>query len=175
MTAAAGSDSDSANRCTGFKQRVQQGRRPYQHLTAAVTVQIMALGVTSVFNQILDEMDAGVKAAVFSAYIKSLDEKPETYTEDGRKLADMASACSSPADLKPDADGTDVRSSPLIILAIRPFKTGNNRVLLTPDNTGNNHHMHAAASYAYRRAPCELLFVSALHAGRFWLCAARTA
>lgn len=103
----------------------------------------MALGVTSVFNQILDEMDAGVKAAVFSAYIKSLDEKPETYTEDGQKLADMASACSSPADLKPDADGTDVRSSPLIILATRPCNTKR------PCNTGNNR-----ASYACRDIVC---------------------
>lgn len=72
-------------------------------------MQIFALGVVSVFNQILDGLDEDMRTSIFDAYIKSLDETPATYRADADKVAEWAAACSSPADLKPDADGLEVR------------------------------------------------------------------
>lgn len=70
--------------------------------------QIFALGLVSVFDQILDEMPGGESGAVFNAYITSLGEKPEQYKKDAAALTELATAASGAEELKPDGDGTEV-------------------------------------------------------------------
>jgi hypothetical protein len=71
-------------------------------------IQIFALGITSVFNQILDDMDEKQREAIFTAYTKALKEDPGTYRKDAAKLTELAESCSSADDLKPDASGSEV-------------------------------------------------------------------
>ena len=73
-------------------------------------MQIFALGIVSIFDQVLDEMSAEERDSIFKAYIGSLDEEPDKYRKDADKLTEMAEACSSPDDLIPDANGSEVRS-----------------------------------------------------------------
>lgn len=67
---------------------------------------IFALGITSVFNQILDDVDEAERDAIFDSYIKALDEKPSDYRSDAEELTKLAEACSSVDDLKLDAGGS---------------------------------------------------------------------
>jgi hypothetical protein len=75
---------------------------------AASGMQVFALGIVSVFDQILDEMEADKRDALFKAYIKSFGEEPGEYRADADKLAELAEACSSVEDLIPAADGNKV-------------------------------------------------------------------
>ena len=71
---------------------------------------MFALGITSVFSQILDDMSKDESEAIFSAYIKALGEDAKTYQQDADKITKLAESCSGPDDLKPDGDGSEVRS-----------------------------------------------------------------
>jgi hypothetical protein len=71
-------------------------------------VQVFALGIVSVFDQILDDMDAEISGAIFEAYISSLGEKASEYREDAEKLVSLASACTSADGLTPDVSGSEV-------------------------------------------------------------------
>lgn len=66
------------------------------------------MGIVSVFDQILDEMEESDKEALFSAYMESLGEKAATYRKDAEALTELAEGCSSPEDLVPSADGSKV-------------------------------------------------------------------
>eukprot|EP00892_Ulva_mutabilis_P004941 jgi/Ulvmu1/2819/UM142_0017.1 len=70
---------------------------------------VFALGIVSIFDQVLDDMDEDKRDAIFKAYIESLDEKPQQYRDDADKLAELAEACSSADDLIPDADGSELQ------------------------------------------------------------------
>lgn len=60
---------------------------------------IMALGFTSVFDQIFDEYKMGPPEEIFSAYIEALCESPETYRGDSERLATAAAGASSVSDI----------------------------------------------------------------------------
>jgi hypothetical protein len=64
---------------------------------------VFALGIVSVFDQILDEMSDADKEGLFSAYIGSLGEKAADYRKDADTLTELAEACSSPEDLVPSS------------------------------------------------------------------------
>lgn len=71
-------------------------------------MQVFALGIVSIFDQVLDEMPEAEREGIFKAYIESLDEKPAQYRQDADKLAELAEACTSADDLIPDASGSEV-------------------------------------------------------------------
>lgn len=71
--------------------------------------EIFALGIVSIFDQVLDEMTEEERDGIFKAYIEALDEKPAQYREDADKLTELAEACSSPDDLIPDASGSELQ------------------------------------------------------------------
>jgi hypothetical protein len=77
-------------------------------LTATLAIQVFALGIVSVFDQILDEMDETEKEALFGAYVESLGESSATYRKDADNLAELAEGCSSPEDLTPSSSGSKV-------------------------------------------------------------------
>jgi photosystem II biogenesis protein Psp29 len=71
---------------------------------------VFALGVVSVFDQVLDAFsDEGDRAAVFSAYVSSLGEDPAQYRRDAQSLESLAKEAGSPDALKPDAEGNDLQ------------------------------------------------------------------
>lgn len=69
---------------------------------------MFALGIVSVFDSILDEMDEKEKETLFGAYIEALGEESSTYRADADALAELAEGCSSAEDLAPSADGSKV-------------------------------------------------------------------
>lgn len=71
-------------------------------------MQVFALGIVSVFDQILDEMEAADKEALTGAYLESLGENASTYRKDADELTELAEACSSPEDLVPSSSGSKV-------------------------------------------------------------------
>jgi len=71
---------------------------------------VFALGVVSVFDQVLDAFsDDAERAAVLSAYIASLGEDAELYRRDAKALEALAREGGSPDALKPDAEGNDLQ------------------------------------------------------------------
>jgi len=69
-------------------------------------IQVFALGVHSVFDQILEAIPSEDRTEIFNAYIRSLDEDPEMYRRDAAALEAAASASST---LVPDASGAEVQ------------------------------------------------------------------
>lgn len=76
---------------------------------ARAPLQIFALGITSVFDQILDDIDATERDAIFDAYIAALDETASTYRTDAEKVSKLAEEAGGPDALTPDESGTEVR------------------------------------------------------------------
>ena len=75
-------------------------------------VQVFALGVCSVFEQVLESLPAEERTAIFNAYIQSLGEEPETYRRDAAALEAAAGALTSAnTPLVPDASGLDVQKT----------------------------------------------------------------
>ena len=72
--------------------------------------QIFALGLVSVFDQVLDGVSENAEA-IFAAYIGALDEDPSSYRSDAEKLASWAKGLSGPTDIKPDAEGDEASLS----------------------------------------------------------------
>ncbi len=71
-------------------------------------MQVFALGVVSVFDQILEALPDAERTMIFNAYIQALGEDPETYRKDSAALEASASSGGS---LQPDANGTDVQKT----------------------------------------------------------------
>lgn len=66
---------------------------------------IFAVGVTSAFDQILDDLgDRG--EAIFSAYIQSLDEDPKQYRNDAAAIEKSCASLEGLSDLVPSTDGS---------------------------------------------------------------------
>lgn len=82
---------------------------PLPPSTAARAAQIFALGFVSVFEQVLESLPDAERAAIFSAYVKSLGEEPEQYKKDAAKIEQLASSLSGPDGLAPDANGTELQ------------------------------------------------------------------
>lgn len=72
-------------------------------------LQVFALGVVSVFEQILESLPEGERVQVFKAYIGALDESPDKFKADAARLEETAGALSGPEQLAPDAGGSDVQ------------------------------------------------------------------
>lgn len=72
----------------------------------ALALQVFGLGFVSVFDQILEGVPTD-REAIFSAYIRALDEDPQQYRADASKLEEWASKISDPAELQPASDSDD--------------------------------------------------------------------
>jgi hypothetical protein len=57
----------------------------------------------------MESLPEAERAAIFTAYIKSLNEDPEQYRKDAAKVEQLAGALSGPDGLTPDASGTDLQ------------------------------------------------------------------
>mmetsp|Transcript_385 Transcript_385/g.967 ORF Transcript_385/g.967 Transcript_385/m.967 type:complete len:284 (+) Transcript_385:62-913(+) len=73
--------------------------------------EVFALGVVSVFEQILESFPSNEREVVFKAYIEALDEKPDTFKADAARLEQTTAALSGPEQLTPDANGSDVQKT----------------------------------------------------------------
>ena len=73
--------------------------------------QVFALGVYSVFEQILEAIPTEERTEIFNAYIRSLDEDPETYRRDAAALEAAASVLTASETLGPDAQGLEVQKT----------------------------------------------------------------
>lgn len=68
---------------------------------------ISALGICSVFDQILGGLPEAERNAVFESFIGALQEDPKQYRADAERLEAWAKSVSSPSDVTPAADGGD--------------------------------------------------------------------
>lgn len=66
--------------------------------------EVFALGLVSVFEQILESIGEKDRAEIFNAYIRALDEDPETYRRDAAALEKAAAALPPSAKLEPAGD-----------------------------------------------------------------------
>lgn len=69
--------------------------------------EVAALGVCSVFDQVLEGLPAPEREAVFDAYIKALQEDPKKYRDDAEKLESWAKGVSDRAELTPNPEGPE--------------------------------------------------------------------
>jgi photosystem II biogenesis protein Psp29 len=72
---------------------------------------VMALGVCSVFDQILQGLPEEEQKAVFNAYVTALEENPEQYRKDAATLEEAAKAAGSVDALIPSASGNDIQQT----------------------------------------------------------------
>jgi photosystem II biogenesis protein Psp29 len=71
---------------------------------------VFALGVVSVFDQVLDAFsDDDDRKKVFASYVKALAEDPERYRRDAQTLEQLAKEAGSPDALVPDASGNELQ------------------------------------------------------------------
>jgi len=68
---------------------------------------VTALGVCSVFDQVLGGLPEAERDAVFTAYISALNEDPKQYRADAAALEAWAKSVSSPAEVTPDVEGSE--------------------------------------------------------------------
>ena len=68
---------------------------------------VMALGICSVFDQVLQGLPDAERESVFNAYIRALEEDPAQYRADAARLEEWASAAGSAEALVPAAEGND--------------------------------------------------------------------
>lgn len=69
--------------------------------------EVTALGICSIFDQILEGLPEGERNQVFNAYVKALKEDPEKYRSDAARLESWARSLSNPSDVMPNADGSE--------------------------------------------------------------------
>lgn len=74
-------------------------------------MQVLALGFSSVFDQILDTLTEDERKDIFSAYITALGESPEQYRKDAASLEQLASTLSGPDALTPSASGNELQQT----------------------------------------------------------------
>jgi len=68
---------------------------------------VFAVGVCSIFDQVLDDLSEAEQEALFGAYVNALDEDPKKYKADAKKMEAWASALSSADGVSPDAAGDE--------------------------------------------------------------------
>lgn len=73
--------------------------------------EVTALGITSIFDQVLDGLPDGERKAVFDAFIRALEEDPDKYHSDAKKLEDWAKNRTGGDGLTPDANGDEVQKA----------------------------------------------------------------
>ena len=77
---------------------------------------MFALGFVSVYEQIGEGLEASERETIFTAYIKALDESPDTYRKDAAALEEWAKSLESADSVAPNADG-DVGQKALAAIA----------------------------------------------------------
>lgn len=60
---------------------------------------LQALGLTSLFDQVLANYKYGDADAIFNAFVEALEQSPDTFRNDAKSLTEAAAACSSVEDL----------------------------------------------------------------------------
>jgi hypothetical protein len=73
--------------------------------------QVFALGVVSVFEQVLESLPSEERSEIFNAYVRSIGEDPDAYRQDSAALESAAGKMSTTEELKPNAEGSDVQAS----------------------------------------------------------------
>lgn len=66
--------------------------------------QVTALGLVSVFDQILETMEEAERTAIFNAYVRALGEEPEQYRRDAAALEKAAASLPASAKLSTSGD-----------------------------------------------------------------------
>lgn len=84
---------------------------------------VMALGICSVFDQILQGLPEEEQKSVFNAYIAALEENPEQYRKDAAMLEGLATSAGSVEDLVPSSSGNDAQK--LMAEIAEKVSTGN--------------------------------------------------
>lgn len=79
--------------------------QPSMQSTQRAHHQVFALGFVSVYEQIGEGLEAAERDAIFTAYIKALDESPDTYRKDAAALEEWAKSLDSAESVAPNADG----------------------------------------------------------------------
>ena len=86
-----------------------------QHLfrwnASYVYTPVQALGICSVFDQILAGLPEEEQAAVFSAYIQALEESPEQYRKDAQALEELAKSAGGVESLMPNGSGNEAQKT----------------------------------------------------------------
>jgi photosystem II biogenesis protein Psp29 len=74
--------------------------------------EVTALGITSIFNQVLEGLPEQERASVFDSFIIALQEDPAKYRADSAKLEEWAKGRTSGGDdVRPDSNGDDVQKA----------------------------------------------------------------
>lgn len=73
--------------------------------------EIYALGVVSVFEQIMESVSEDERTKIFNAYITALGENPETYRSDAVKIEQIAGSLTGPEALTADASGSELQKA----------------------------------------------------------------
>ncbi|KAL3141993.1 hypothetical protein ABBQ32_004636 [Trebouxia sp. C0010 RCD-2024] len=71
--------------------------------------EVFALGFVSVFDQITEGLPGNGPSDIFNAYMTALQEDPEQYREDAKRMEEMARQLSDPSDLTPTTDGNEIQ------------------------------------------------------------------
>eukprot|EP00891_Asterochloris_glomerata_P003171 jgi/Astpho2/3171/Aster-05704 len=71
--------------------------------------EVFALGFVSVFDQILEGLPEPITQEVFKAYVDALQEDPQQFRSGAERVEAWTKELSSSADLKPDANGSDIQ------------------------------------------------------------------
>ncbi|DBB11023.1 hypothetical protein WJX82_007134 [Trebouxia sp. C0006] len=71
--------------------------------------EVFALGFVSVFDQIIEGIPGTAAADIFQAYMAALQEDPEKYRSDAKKMEELASKLSDSSELAPSSEGNEVQ------------------------------------------------------------------
>jgi len=71
--------------------------------------EVFALGVVSMFEQVLESLPSEERSEIFNAYVRSIGEDPDAYRQDSAALESAAGKMSTTEELKPNAEGSDVQ------------------------------------------------------------------
>lgn len=71
--------------------------------------EVFALGFVSVFDQITEGLPGTGAADIFKAYMAAMQEDPEQYRSDAKKMEELASKLSDSSDLAPSSEGNEVQ------------------------------------------------------------------
>lgn len=85
------------------QQHIMRYNRKYRY------DEVFALGFVSVFDQVLEGLPDNDRESLFNAYISSLDEDGSKYRQDAERLEGLAKGLSSPSELKPATEGSDLQ------------------------------------------------------------------
>jgi len=71
--------------------------------------EVFALGFVSVFDQITEGLPGNGPGDIFNAYMAALQEDPEQYRNDAKRMEELAGQLSDPSELTPTTDGNEIQ------------------------------------------------------------------